>query len=64
MVNNRLAIFLSSLAIQPIEVDDVRWNYEKFLLDFDGRPIYRYEPATEPEKIDSDVRYLLERAGN
>jgi len=55
--------FPKKITYSPIEVDDVRWNYEKFLLDFDGRPVLRYQPNTEPEKIDADIRSLLERGG-
>jgi len=55
--------FPKKISYSPIEVDDVRWNYEKFLLDFDGRPIYRYQPNTEPATIDQDIKYLLEKGG-
>jgi len=44
-------------------VDDVRWNFEKFLLGFDGRPVFRYQPDTEPEKIAHDVNNLLNGGG-
>ena len=28
---------------------DIEWNFEKFLLDRDGRVVKRYPPATTPE---------------
>jgi glutathione peroxidase len=31
------------------EAGDVQWNFEKFLVDTEGRPIARFRPATEPE---------------
>jgi len=56
--------FPKKIQYSPIEVDDVRWNFEKFLLDFDGRPIFRYQPGTEPKNITQDIKYLLEKGGN
>jgi len=56
--------FPKKIQYSPIEVDDVRWNYEKFLLDFDGRPIYRYQPDTLPEKIAADIQQLLDKRSN
>jgi len=29
----------------------IRWNFTKFLIDADGRPVKRFSPATKPEKI-------------
>ncbi len=28
---------------------DVQWNFEKFLVDADGTPVARFNPATEPD---------------
>ena len=28
---------------------DIRWNFEKFLVDEDGKPIARFAPQVEPE---------------
>lgn len=55
--------FPKKISYSPIEVDDVRWNYEKFLLDIDGRPLFRYQPNTEPEKIAQDIDYILKKKG-
>ncbi|WAR10881.1 GPX-like protein [Mya arenaria] len=32
----------------PVFMEDIRWNYEKFLIGPDGSPIYRYSPDIEP----------------
>ena len=34
----------------------IRWNFEKFLIDRNGKPIKRFAPWVKPEKIDE---YLL-----
>ncbi len=31
---------------------DIKWNFTKFLMDANGKPIKRFSPATKPEKID------------
>ena len=32
----------------PVYTEDVRWNFEKFLIGPDGRPIYRYAQTVDP----------------
>lgn len=32
--------------------DNVKWNFTKFLLDENGKPLKRFSPITKPEKID------------
>jgi len=32
----------------PIYTEDVRWNYEKFLIGPDGYPLYRYAQTQDP----------------
>jgi len=31
------------------EAGDVQWNFEKFLVSSDGRPVARFRPTVEPE---------------
>ncbi|MET3846363.1 MULTISPECIES: glutathione peroxidase [unclassified Paenibacillus] len=38
----------------------VKWNFTKFLVDSKGRVIKRYAPKTTPDKIENDIRKLLE----
>ncbi len=35
----------------------IKWNFTKFLIDSEGKPIKRFSPATRPEKIE---KYLSE----
>jgi glutathione peroxidase len=37
----------------------IKWNFTKFLVDRDGRPVKRYSPLTKPQSIDSDIAGLL-----
>lgn len=38
---------------------DVHWNFTKFLVDGEGRPVRRYEPTVLPEQIGVDLSSLL-----
>jgi glutathione peroxidase len=40
---------LSATADQAGEAGDVQWNFEKFLVSPDGRPVARFRPMVEPE---------------
>lgn len=40
--------FLTETETQPVPAGDVSWNFEKFLVDPDGRVIARFSPSTEP----------------
>ncbi|HYI62302.1 MAG TPA: glutathione peroxidase [Acidimicrobiales bacterium] len=40
--------------------DRIKWNFTKFLVDRDGRPVKRYGSTTKPEKLTSDIEKLLE----
>jgi len=42
---------------------DVRWNFAKFLVDHEGKPIKRYSPQTEPLDIREDIEELLKKRG-
>jgi len=38
----------------------IRWNFTKFLLDKEGKPIKRFAPNTTPESIESHIVKLLD----
>ncbi|WP_040224415.1 glutathione peroxidase [Bhargavaea cecembensis] len=38
---------------------EIKWNFTKFLVGRDGRPVERYAPQTKPEKIREDIRKQL-----
>ncbi|KAF5748112.1 Phospholipid hydroperoxide glutathione peroxidase 1 [Tripterygium wilfordii] len=39
--------------------DLIKWNFEKFLVDKNGKVIERYPPTTSPFQIEKDVQKLL-----
>lgn len=38
----------------------IKWNFTKFLVNRQGQAIRRYAPTDTPEKIETDLRHLLE----
>jgi glutathione peroxidase len=41
----------------------VRWNFEKFLVSPNGKPVKRYDPITHPNDIEADIVQLLNHNG-
>jgi len=39
--------------------DRIKWNFTKFLVGRDGRPIRRYGSTTKPEKLRADIEAAL-----
>ncbi len=39
----------------------VKWNFTKFLLDTEGRPIKRFSPLSKPEQIEKHIQKLLNK---
>lgn len=37
----------------------IKWNFTKFLIDAEGKPVKRFAPVTKPEKIEKDIEALL-----
>jgi glutathione peroxidase len=40
---------LTATADEAGDAGDVQWNFEKFLISADGRPVARFRPMVEPE---------------
>jgi glutathione peroxidase len=54
---------LTALDLKPAGTGDISWNFEKFLLGRDGKPIARFGPRTKPdskEVVDAIERALTE----
>jgi len=49
------------LYYEPYHQDDIRWNFEKFLIDERGQPVRRYLSALDPMEIVPDIDALLSR---
>ncbi|EEB14547.1 glutathione peroxidase 6 precursor, putative [Pediculus humanus corporis] len=45
---------------KPLKNNDVKWNWEKFLITRKGMPYMRYDPSTEPDAIRPDIEFLLQ----
>ncbi|HSP48452.1 MAG TPA: glutathione peroxidase [Clostridiaceae bacterium] len=39
--------------------DSVKWNFTKFLIDKDGKPVKRYAPTVEPLSLEDDILKLM-----
>jgi glutathione peroxidase len=51
---------LTQLDAQPKGAGDISWNFEKFVLDRNGKVIARFEPRTRPD--DQQVVAVLTKA--
>jgi glutathione peroxidase len=38
----------------------IKWNFTKFLIDSEGNVIKRFAPATEPIKLEAEIKKLIE----
>lgn len=44
----------------PLEgKNEIRWNFEKFLIGKNGKPVQRYSPKTKPVDLEMDIENLL-----
>ena len=39
--------------------ESIKWNFTKFLINKEGKPIARFAPNTTPEKISKEIENLL-----
>lgn len=46
---------------KPVTRYDIGWNYEKFLINYDGQPVRRYTHRHPAEEIRKDVEMFLRR---
>uniref|UniRef100_A0A3P8WFD6 Glutathione peroxidase n=2 Tax=Cynoglossus semilaevis TaxID=244447 RepID=A0A3P8WFD6_CYNSE len=52
----------SRLFWQPLKISDIKWNFEKFLVGPDGKPVMRWHPSVEISMVRADInKYLLQR---
>ena len=51
---------INRLFYEPLHADDIRWNFEKFLVDWAGRPIARYSETVNPLDMIPHIDYLLD----
>ncbi len=37
----------------------IKWNFTKFVINKDGKPVKRYSPMTKPEKMEDFIKSIL-----
>ncbi len=37
----------------------IKWNFTKFIIDKNGKPIKRFGPTTKPEDMESFIKFLM-----
>lgn len=50
----------AGLFYKPYHNNDVRWNFEKFLINKEGKPVLRYPVRIIPSLLSKDIEDLLE----
>jgi len=54
-----LYAYLKAQTPGPDQGQDIGWNFAKFLVGRDGRPIARFSPKTAPEDLAGDIARAL-----
>jgi len=54
-----LFVFLKSEQSGLLNTEMIKWNFTKFLVDRQGRPVKRYSPQTKPEELTADIEKRL-----
>ena len=54
-----LFIYLTSSRPGLMGLESIKWNFTKFLINQDGKPIERFAPNTKPETIATKIESLL-----
>jgi len=47
------------LLYDPLNSRDIRWNFEKILIDKNGQPKKRYKPKVTPGQLVRDIQTIL-----
>ena len=53
--------YLSNEAPGVLGSKAVKWNFTKFLVDKEGKPVKRYSPQTKPNEMEEEIVRLLEQ---
>ncbi|MCQ4086746.1 glutathione peroxidase [Saccharibacillus sp. JS10] len=51
--------YLSDEAPGLMGSKSVKWNFTKFLIDKEGKPVKRFAPQTSPDQLEKDIEKLL-----
>ena len=47
---------------RPVKRSDISWNFEKFLVGPDGKPVKRYSKSFLTSDIEKDIEELIEKS--
>lgn len=47
------------LNYDSFHISDIRWNFEKILVNKNGRPIRRYHASVTPQQLETDIESAL-----
>ncbi|KAK3526067.1 hypothetical protein QTP70_014664 [Hemibagrus guttatus] len=50
---------ISRLFWEPLKVTDIKWNFEKFLVGPDGKPLMRWFPRVNVSEVRADIIKLI-----
>jgi glutathione peroxidase len=53
---------MKNLAYTPYRKNDIRWNFEKFLVDRKGKAVMRISAGTKPNKLVPFIQALINNA--
>jgi len=45
-------------------IDAIKWNFTKFLIDREGKPVKRYSSQDEPKSLEKDIEEYLAKKSN
>ncbi|PCJ32950.1 MAG: glutathione peroxidase [Gammaproteobacteria bacterium] len=48
-------------ALPGLLSNNIKWNFTKFLIDRDGKPLARFAPITKPKKLEKAIKLALEK---
>jgi glutathione peroxidase len=49
------------LLYDPLNSNDIRWNFEKFIIDRNGKPYLRFHPTTRPSELVPYIKEVLRK---
>uniref|UniRef100_A0A8C7ZN67 Glutathione peroxidase n=1 Tax=Oryzias sinensis TaxID=183150 RepID=A0A8C7ZN67_9TELE len=44
---------------EPLKIGDIKWNFEKFLVGPEGKPVMRWHPSVNVSTVRTDIRNFL-----
>ncbi|MBQ9658330.1 MAG: glutathione peroxidase [Clostridia bacterium] len=59
-MKNKIAMkAIEKISTTSKNLDDIKWNFTKFLVDRDGIVVERYSPTFKPEDMEEEIKKLI-----